>query len=90
MADWGSLWDSASLNTLLCLWYSFGTMVLGSLVVVDLIVTLLRKYWSVIFLVGHRTFFVLGTYVALAALGADRIMGSCDKSIHPLFQSTLG
>ena len=44
MVDWGSLWDSASLNTLLCLWYSFGTTVFGSLAVVDLIVTPPRNY----------------------------------------------
>ena len=53
-------------------------------------VTLLRKYWSVILLIGHRIFFVLGAYVALAASGADRTMGSCDMSIHHLsFSSPL-
>ena len=35
-------------------------------------------------------FFVLGVYMAFAAFGADRTIGSCDMSIHPLFQSTLG
>ena len=90
MVDWGSLCDSASLNTLLCLWYSFGTVAFGSFAVVDPIVTLPRKYWSIIFLMGHGTFFVPGVYVALTVLGADRIMESCDISIHPLFQSTLG
>ena len=48
------------------------------------------KYWSVTFLMGWGMFFVLGVYVAFAAFGADRIIGSCDMSIHPLFQSTLG
>ena len=44
MVDWGSLWDSALLNTLPCLLNSLGTAVLGSFVVVDPMVTLLRKY----------------------------------------------
>ena len=90
MVDWGSLWDLASLNTLLCLLYSSGTAILGLFVVVDPMVTLPRKYWSVALLIGHGMFFVLGTYVAFAALGADRTMGSCEMLIHPLFQSTLG
>ena len=88
--DWGNLWDSASLNTLLCLWYSLGTVVFGSLEVVDPMVTLLRRYQSDIFLMGQGTFFVLGVYMAFAAFGADRTIGSCDMSIYPLFQSTLG
>ena len=87
--DWGNLWDSALLNTLLCLWYSSGTAVFGSLKVVDQMVTLSRKYWSDILLMGRGAFFVLGVYVAFAAFGANRTIGSCDMSIHPLFQSTL-
>ena len=89
MVDWGSLWDSASLNTLLCLQYSSGIVEFG-LLVVDPMVTLPRKYCSVVFLMVQGTFFVLGVYVAFAAFGADRTIGSCDMSIHPLFQSTLG
>ena len=88
--DWGSLWDWALLNTLLCLWYSSGIAVFGSLEVVDPMVTLPRKYWSYISLMGRGTFFVPGVYVAFAAFGANRTIGSCDISIHPLFQSTLG
>ena len=88
--DWGSLWDSISLNTLLCLWYSFGIVEFCSLEVVDPMVTPPRKYWSVIFLMGQGMFLVLGVYVASAAFGADRTIGSCDMSIHPFFQSTLG
>ena len=88
--DWGSLWDLASLNTLLCLWYSLGTVKVGLLEVVDPMVTLLRKYWSDTFLMGQGTFFVLGVYMAFAVFEADRTIGSCDISIHPLFQSTLG
>ena len=42
------------------------------------------------FLVGHGMFFILEAYVALAAFGADRTMGSWEMSIHPFFQSTLG
>ena len=90
MVDWGNLWDSALLNTLLCLWYSSGTAAFGSLGFVDPMVTLLRKYWSDIFLMGWGTFFVLGVYVAFAAFGADKTIGSCDILIHPFFQSTLG
>ena len=90
MVDWGSLWDSALLNTLLCLWYSSGTTEFGLLEVVDPMVTLPRKYWSVIFLVVQGTFFILGVYMAFAAFGADRTIRSCDMLIHPLFQSTLG
>ena len=78
------------LNTLLCLQYSSGTARFGSLVVVDPMVTLPRKYWSAIFLVVRGTFFVLGVYMAFAVFGADRTIGSCDMLIHPLFQSTLG
>ena len=89
MVDWGSLWDSASLNTLLCLQYSSGIVEFG-LLVVDPMVTLPRKYCSVVFLMVQGTFFVLGVYVAKATFGADRTIGSCDMSIHPLFQSTLG
>ena len=62
----------------------------GLFMVVDPIVTLLRKYWSVGFLTGHGMFLVLGTWVAFAAFGADRTMGNYDMLIHPLFQSTLG
>ena len=65
-------------------------MEFGLLEVVDPMVTLPRKYWSVTFLVGQGMFFVLGVYVAFAAFGADRTIGSCDMLIHPLFQSTLG
>ena len=61
----------------------------GSLVV-DPIVTCPRKYWSVALFMGHRTFFILGVYEAFAALGADKTIGSCEMSIHPFFQSTLG
>ena len=49
---------------------------LGSFVVEDPMVTLPRKYWSVPFLMGCGTFFVLGVYVALAVFRADRTMGS--------------
>ena len=52
MVDWGSLWDLASLNTFLGLLNSSGTAVFGSLVI-DLIVTHLRKYWSVALFIGH-------------------------------------
>ena len=89
MVDWGSLWDSALLNTFPCLWYSSGTAVLGSFVAVDPMVTLPRKYWSASFLIGCGTFLVLGMYMALAMFGADRTIGSWDMSIQPLFQSTL-
>ena len=61
MVDWGSLWDSALLNTLLCLLYSSGTTSFGLSVVVDPMVTHPRKYWSVDFLMGHGMFLILGT-----------------------------
>ena len=90
MVDWGSLWDSTLLNTLLCFRYSSGIAEFGLLGAVDPIVTLLRKYWFDVFLMVQGTFFVLGVYVAFAMFGADRTIGSCDMLIYPLFQSTLG
>ena len=90
MVDWGSLWDSALLNTLLCLLYSSRMVGFGSLAVVDPMVTHPRKFWSAALFIGQGTSFVLGVYKAFAVLGAKRTMGSCNMLIHPLFQSTLG
>ena len=41
-------------------------------------------------MIGRGLLVVRGTNRALFAFGARNMMGSCEESIHPLFQSILG
>ena len=67
--------------------YSAGIAGSSSLVA-EFIVTHPMKYWSCC--IGWGVFMVQGRNRAFFAFGARRIIGSCDKLIHPCFQSIFG
>ena len=83
----GSLCDSCSEKIFACRWYWPGIFGLSS-VAVPPIVTLPIKYQS--FSIGRGLLTVRGVNLAFFAFGARNIMGSCEESIHPLFQSIFG
>ena len=84
-----SCWDCCSLNTFAWWWNSFGTLVRSaSSGWFEWTVTLHRKYLS--FHVGQGTLLILGMKTAFYMFGALMMMGSCEWSINPLFQSILG
>ena len=83
----GSLWGSCSENIFACHWYYSGMLGCSS-VVASLIITLPMKYWS--FAMGQGLFMVRGENRAFFASGAQSMIGSCEESIHPLFQSIFG
>ncbi len=86
---WGSLCDSSSLNTFLCRWYLEGIPPIGSVgIVFGWKMTLPMKYSFVP--LSQGMFLCRGTKIALFALLACSMTGSCVWSIQPRFQSIFG
>ena len=80
----GSRCDSCSEKILACCWYWLGMSGFSSTAVSPM-VALPIKYQF--FTSGHGLLTVRGENLARFAFGAWSMMGSCDESIHPLFQS---